>query len=265
MIICRPYGGIGNRLKCLISSMIIDEDIKLVWEYEYGLQTGIDLGGVWCKFSDLFENNFDEYNSQQGLPFFNCKTYEGCTFFDNINHLDLSYGDSWVDFVPHDLKNNYIEKISKLVPVKDIRDRIDEFSKNFDENTISVSIRTWKDVPRTKDTKGKTFDIHKLYSYLDQYHGYKFFITCDDEETFEEILKKYQERILYTKKRTHFGDYRSKEGVQDALVDLYLSGKNDKLLLSYGSSFGELQWWFGGGKSQIRMMDLHPSWGPSIP
>ena len=75
MIVCRPYGGIGNRLKCLISSMIIDEDIKLVWEYEYGLQTGIDLGGVWCKFSDLFENNFDEYNSPQELPFFNCNTY----------------------------------------------------------------------------------------------------------------------------------------------------------------------------------------------
>jgi hypothetical protein len=80
-----------------------------------------------------------------------------------------------------------------------------------------------------------------------------------------EILKKYGERVLYTKKRTSFGDYRSIEGVQDALIDLYLSGKNKTLLLSYGSSFGELQWWFGGGHSKIIMMDLHPNWGPSIP
>ena len=260
MLISRPYGGIGNRLKCLISSMSIDEDIKLIWDY--GLHNGNDLGGVWCKFSDLFENEFEEFSSSVDSPLHNV---EGCTFFEDINHLDLKYGDNWGDHIPQNLKENHLNKISKLKPVKYIRDSVESFSKNFNENTISVSIRTWKDVPRTKETKGKTFDINKLYSYLDFYADYNFFITCDDEGTFDEILKKYGERVLYTKKRTSFGDYRTMEGIQDALIDLYLSGKNKTILLSYGSSFGELQWWFGGGVSKTIMMDLHPAWGKSIP
>ena len=90
-------------------------------------------------------------------------------------------------------------------------------------------------------------------------------MTAEELLLFNEILKKYGDRILYTEKRTTFGDYRTKEGIQDALIDLYLSGKNKKILLSYGSSFGELQWWFGGGVSQITMMNLHPEWGISIP
>jgi hypothetical protein len=263
MIISRPYGGIGNRLKCLISSMLIDEDIKLIWEY--GPADGRDLGGVWCKFNDLFENEFEEFSSPNLLPSYDYKYVEGCSFFDNINHLDLAYGNNWGDHIPQSIKDSHVDKIFKLKPVKYIRERVEEFSRLFGENTISVSIRTWKDVPRTRETKGKTFDINKLYQYLDEYDGCKFFVTCDDEETFGEILKKYGDRILYTKKRTSFGDYRSAEGVQDALVDLYLFGKNKKLLLSYGSSFGELQWWFGGGTSETIMMDLHPAWGPSIP
>jgi hypothetical protein len=263
MILSKPYGGIGNRLKCIISSLSIDEDLKLLWEY--GPHEGQDLGGVWCRFNDLFENNFEEFDSMKDWPGHNCKHVEGCTFFENINHLDLHYGDNWGNHIPEELKKKHVGIISKLKPVKYIRDNVERFSKLFDDDTITVSIRTWKDVPRTRNTKGKTFSIDSLYSYLDTYNTNKFFITCDDENTFNEILKKYGDRILYTEKRTTFGDYRTKEGIQDALIDLYLSGKNKKILLSYGSSFGELQWWFGGGVSQITMMNLHPEWGISIP
>ena len=87
MIVSKPYGGIGNRLKCIISSMVLDEDLKLIWEY--GLHYGKDLGGVWCKFSDLFENKFEEFSSPDLCPGFNCRRVEGCTFFENINHLDM--------------------------------------------------------------------------------------------------------------------------------------------------------------------------------
>jgi hypothetical protein len=278
MIISNPYGGIGNRIKCLISSMTIDEDIKLIWDYKtYD-------GGVWCQFKDLFENEYEEFFSEEECvkKYSRLPIFKECRFFDknlfnfnwvyttrippiNINHLDLQYGNNWGNHIPIDMKNEYLRMINKLIPVKYVRDKIEEYSKLFDENTVSVSIRTWKDVPRTRETKGKTFSIEQLYKYLDNYPNSKFFVTCDNQETFDSIIEKYGNRILYTKKRTNFGDYYSSEGLQDALVDLYLSGKNKTLLSSYGSSFCELQWWFGGGKSETVMMDLHPEWGPSIP
>ena len=79
------------------------------------------------------------------------------------------------------------------------------------------------------------------------------------------IRDRYSEKIIYTTKRTKFGDFSTAEGLQDALIDLYLGGKNKTILSSYGSSFCELQWWFGGCQSDIIMMDLHPKYGIGIP
>ena len=39
-------------------------------------------------------------------------------------------------------------------------------------------------------------------------------------------------------------------------LDLYLGGKNKLILSSYGSSYCEMQWWFGGGKSKVEVMIL---------
>jgi len=41
MITCRPYGGISNRLKCMISCIVEYDDINLIWDVS---KSG---GGVW--------------------------------------------------------------------------------------------------------------------------------------------------------------------------------------------------------------------------
>jgi hypothetical protein len=263
MIISKPYGGLSNRLKCLLSTLDIDDDVKLVWDYS------LYDGGVWCKFSDLFENNFEEFFflEECQLKYPNVNIVSDCRFFgrNNFNHLDQTYGNNWGNHIDEGIKNRYFELISKLKPVKYVRDKIEKYNRLFDENTISISVRTWNDRQVTKNKKGIYFEIEKLYEYLNLYNDSKFFLTCDDQETTEKIINTYGERIIITEKRTKFGDFSSTEGLQDALVDLYLAGKNKLILSSYGSSFCELQWWFGEGKPQVLMMDLHPKFGITIP
>jgi len=45
MINCKPYGGISNRLKCMISSIVEYGQINLIWDVS---NSG---GGVWCDFN----------------------------------------------------------------------------------------------------------------------------------------------------------------------------------------------------------------------
>ena len=92
---------------------------------------------------------------------------------------------------------------------------------------------------------------NKLYS------NKTFFVTCDHQETFEKVLDRYGDRILYTPKRTYFGDYKTVEGIQDCVVDLLLGGQNTHTISTNGSGFCDMQWWCGGGKSTIEIIRAH--------
>ena len=48
------------------------------------------------------------------------------------------------------------------------------------------------------------------------------------------------------------------EGIQDSIVDLFLGGQNKHMISSKGSSFCDMQWWFGGGKSTIKVINTVP-------
>ena len=56
-MIVEPYGGISNRLKCIISSIAEYGDITLKWDIPN------NGGGVRCDFNDLFTNNFNQSKS----------------------------------------------------------------------------------------------------------------------------------------------------------------------------------------------------------
>ena len=125
MIVSKPYGGISNRIKCLLSSMDIDEDIKLVWDHS------LYDGGVWCKFSDLFENDYEEFFSQDEClkKYPNTNIYTECKFFGNntYNHLDLLHGDNWWKFIDENTKQRYRALISKLIPKQYVKEKIEYF------------------------------------------------------------------------------------------------------------------------------------------
>ena len=76
--------------------------------------------------------------------------------------------------------------------------------------------------------------------------------------TFEEIFKKYPNRIIYTPKRTFFGDYKTVEGIQDSVIDLLLGGLNNHIIGTKGSSYCDMQWWFGGAKASVNYIISHP-------
>jgi len=252
--------GLGNRLKCLISSMRFadkySKTLILYWPTNYDYN---------CKFSDLFENEMIEISSDElqkirdekntkgvykvlktwrleplledRLPYNFAKAYPS----ETGKNIDFEY-----DRIPVSLRNKYLACVNKLIPQKYINEKVENFSKIFDKNTISLGVRTWRMSTDDSEARKQIFNIDKVYSNINKLKDSVFFVACDSPGVLQKLINKYGKRILFYPKITFPGDTRSKEGIQDAFVDLLLLSKNKRLIASNSSTFHEMAWWLGG-------------------
>lgn len=263
MIICDAYGGLSDRLKHLISCMRLDDEIKLIWTVK---ENSVHL---WCPFEDLFTNNFETFNQYTEHKCY--KLYPSAKQYRGSQFMTIHYNDGYeIDLnqlalvdsgktIPEIVKNNILDTINKLEPVEYIKKSVDELKSKFNDDTVTVSIRTYLDAERNIQSNGRFFEINKVFEKMDSelYGDRLFFVTCDHQETFERVLNRYRNRIIYTPKRTYFGDYKTVEGIQDCVIDLLLGGQSKRMILTNNSGFSEMQWWFGGAKSTIEVIYAH--------
>jgi len=258
MIICEAIGGLNNRIRCLVSAMRMSDEVKLIWTVK---EANVWL---WCGFEDLFENEIEVFRSKNDClrKYPKMSVYSSFEFIKlpddsmDINNLDY---DNWGNDIPNNIKESVLTQVNNLRPIKYIRDFVKEYESNFDDDTITFSIRTWKDAERNISSNGRFFDINKVFGEMDKskYAQSRFFVTCDHQDTFDEILDRYGDKIIYTPKRTFFGDYKTLEGIQDSVVDLLLGGKNKLIVNSKHSSYCDMQWWFGGAKADIKILNTN--------
>ena len=252
MIICEAIGGLNNRIRCLVSAMRMSDEVKLIWTVK---EANVWL---WCGFEDLFENEIEVFRSKNDClrKYPKMSVYSSFEFIKlpddsmDINNLDY---DNWGNDIPNNIKESVLTQVNNLRPIKYIRDFVKEYESNFDDDTITFSIRTWKDAERNISSNGRFFDINKVFGEMDKskYAQSRFFVTCD------QILDRYGDKIIYTPKRTFFGDYKTLEGIQDSVVDLLLGGKNKLIVNSKHSSYCDMQWWFGGAKADIKILNTN--------
>ena len=93
MIICNPLGGLNNRIKCLLSTMRVEDNIKLVWPY------ATERRGLQCSFSDLFDMPYETFTSLDKCQskYKHLQLYSDFKFIQignevDINLLDRIYG-----------------------------------------------------------------------------------------------------------------------------------------------------------------------------
>lgn len=237
MIVCKPEGGISNRLKFIISCLVEYDEICLDW-------TIPRIGGVGCHFNDLFENKF---NIGTG----NIISH---TSFIHEEMNTNNVGDK--KKLNEELKQKYISIIKKLKPITYVSNMVDYHLEKLPEEYTTVSVRTFKSFPQEHESWGKHFSINYLFDYLNKIDGL-FLLTCDDTETMELIRKKYKDQVYTTPKRTKFGDFKTIEGMQDILIDQLIGAKSSKIIGTYPSSYSEMQWWFGLCQPEYINMKLH--------
>ncbi len=260
MIISINEGGLSNRLKTIASCIRLDKDnYGIKWNIldDYNKKNHI----LNCPFNKLFKNNIEvkeikkddkviknpylAIKESDNLPdnfnTFKSKCSRGFECEDPKNrNIDYMYNK-----IPKSIKYEFINCFKKLKPIDQLREKIDFFSKKFNNNTISVHIRSWNRNGE-KSRRDGLFNIDKFVNEMKKYNKHNFFMSTDSEE-----VKKYfseeselKDRIIFYSRTSSLNNSRDFiEGMQEDLIELYLLSKNKIIIGSHFSTFTEVAWY----------------------
>lgn len=266
--------GLGNRIKCLISSMRIAQryslKLKLFWPKN---------DHCHCDFEDLFQDKIEQIDEKafqelSGSPLygkikesesrFTCPQQK--TIINSSWRLLLFPGEicptkfvwPWplpiydgkgIDFkynsIPISLRQDILSFIHRLAPQPNILKEVEGVAQDFDKDTVSIHVRTWQD-PHLNIGRCSLFDIQNVFKVLDKEAKGRFFVACDFKEVMEEIVNRYGKRVLLNPLDTFEHSRSSVEGMKVSLINLLLLTRSKKLITSYLTTYSELAWWWGG-------------------
>ena len=249
-----PTAGLCNRIFCLVSCLRLSEinssKVALKWQKNDRFN---------CNFEDLFENKLIDASTINSLHQGSKKikyvnTWRLLFSLDKIHSTNNKItndflGDEY-ETVSLENRNKFLPYFNLLQPTHYIENEVNSFAKNFNENTISMALRTWEQT----ESRQHLFKLDRVKAIIDANPNSTFFISCDSETTLNEIKNSYGKRILHYPSRTVTGDRNSTEGIQDALIDVLLLSKNTKLKASRLSTFSEAAWWFGQCKADVQII-----------
>lgn len=268
MITSLLQSGLGNRLKCIASCMKIDSEVEVAW-YKIVLppyeKEEKNLTDYFIGFKEAQEYEIHPSPSDLATTTdYKNKKYYGTwrlfvadedlpNDFSFIENKKLGYSfipsahngkciDYEYDRIPEHLKKEYgliFKKIKSFVNPK-IKEIVNNFSKKFDEDTVSVHIRSWIDDPQRYATY---FDINKYIELMNQYPNSNFFVCSDSVEIIEHLKRIFGEEKIIT--------FSHSDEKMDAFIELLLLSENNYLIGSPISTFSEVAWWFSECKSKV--------------
>jgi hypothetical protein len=249
-------GGLCNRLKRLVSCLRMktylnqNGELLLYWPIDYECN---------CSFSDLFSNNFKEFNlangsSDERMWRFWLLPDEVPIGFAQVLPSELGQDiDYEYERIPNLIRSDYLKYINQLIPNKKIQAIIDANSQSIGRNTLGVHVRRrdfLEDPLRSSGTDMKFFQ--RLDRYLDDCTERMIFLATDCPETQQRFIDRYGKRILFYSKRSY--DRYNKKGIQDGMVDLFLLAQSEYIVGSYLSTFTEMAWWLGQCKAKVEII-----------
>ena len=243
MVIIQPSGGLCNRMRVINSSLELakrkNSKLLVLWycadelnapfeslfepveEFQVINFTSLkDLRKLWYQLTARTKvNNADiENNKTNGVL--------NQDFFDSIKLP--AYIFTWEHFYPAD------EYFKLFKPTAELQRRIDEVTKHFTKDMVSVHIRRTDQVTSIAYSKTENF-IDLMNREISANPDVKFFLATDDKDEEALLRKTFPGRIVSNENRTLRRD--SLDGMYDALLDLYCLSACKKIIGSYYSSF----------------------------
>lgn len=246
MLIIQPSGGLCNRIRVINSahrlSLERQEKLLILWNCNPELN---------CPFHSLFQpvSEFKITNIHSVADprkIFYQKTARNYLTNDDILENRLPDGTLSPSFA-HSLKGNtYIFTWESFYPAEDyhlflpttpLQTRIDQITSTFGPSCIGVHIRRTDNQPSIGKSSTNAF-LSAMQEELTQNPHTMFYLATDDP-TEESLLRTtFPGRILSNQNRCLRRD--TKEGIQDALLDLYCLASTQKIIGSYFSSFTDI-------------------------
>jgi GT2 family glycosyltransferase len=222
----------------------IDAPIKVYWVKEPDMN---------CAFTDLFEpiQGIELIERDPSFALMNLKT----NLYDSRLHKLLS---DWTILNCQDVKQLVHEQFdfrqlrgrnvliasfvrffptAKMydifVPIKPLQQRIKEETALFNQHTIGIHIRRTDNIESIKHSPTELFE-RAIKQEILLNPEVCFYLASDCSDTKQQLFQKFGKRII-----TNFdqSDRTTKEGIQQALVELYALSHTQKIFGSYWSSF----------------------------
>jgi len=158
--------------------------------------------------------------------------------------------------VPDEVKRSMLCYLEKIKPIDSITKIVKDFQRKYNlKNMIGVHIRRG-DLADRKVSPGKVSTdekfIKRMKKLVEKNPKIKFFLATDSAEVENEMEKIFGDRIIKYQK-TSFVRTDTK-ATQEGLIDLLLLSKTRHILGTYGSTFTEMAWWFGGCEAKVEIM-----------
>ena len=261
MYVSTNSSGLSNRIKSLVSVIKLAEennsDYKVKWDIldNYNKNNHI----LNCSFEKLFENNIEIKQIKEDYKIYNhhCLSVSDKdnipknfnTFKSNLKKKTMTLNDRFnrnIDLmynkIPDNIKIKYINYFKILKLNKDLQEKVDNFSKNFNEHTISIHIRSWN--RKNEESRKSLFNLNKYIDTLNKYPDKNFYLSSDSQDVLNKLKDIYKDRLIYYPRQNKLDNSRDyPEGIQEDLIELYLLSKNKFIIGSHFSTFTEVAWW----------------------
>ncbi len=246
MIIIQPSGGLCNRMRVINSGLRLAEErqdkLLVLWNCNAELNCPFD-----ALFQPVTECTITNIHSVADLRklFFQKTARTYLTNEDLLAHRTPA-GALDRDYVKSLRKNIYIftwewfypsKDYHLFAPIKPLQARIDQMTAQFGPSCVGVHIRRTDNQPAIGKSSTDAF-IHSMHRELSLDPDTMFYLATDDKKEEERLRAHFPDRILSNQNRCLRRD--SKEGIQDALLDLYTLASTRKIIGSYFSSFTDI-------------------------
>jgi len=241
ILVVELHGGLCNRLRVLLCAIAYSEatnrELLIYWSKDNNF--AIPLKALW-------RHEYQEIGkvSARLLGLLTGRQYE--------NHqIDLQVDDSIMyvntihSFCVEEFQYPLASYLSRLSLVNPIKEMIEIYSPQFFEgNTIvGVSVRSTQASVKTLEFSPPEWFVTRINQIYEQFPYVRFFLSTDSREVSNKIRSGTRATIYELPKNYR---YNQKDGVREAVCDLYLLAKSSYILGSYWSSFSEMAYWIRG-------------------
>ncbi len=246
MIIIQPSGGLCNRMRVINSGWQLarkrQEKLLVLWNCNPELNCPFDTlfqPVTECKITNIhsvadprklfYQKTARTYLTNEELLAH--RNPDGCLEDAYTKQLRKNiYIFTWESFYPS-------EDYHLFTPTAAMQARIDAMTARFGPSCVGVHIRRTDNQPAIGKSSTDAF-LTSLRRELTADPDTMFYLATDDLAEEKRLREAFPDRILSNQERCLRRD--SREGIQDALLDLYSLAATRKIIGSYFSSFTDI-------------------------
>lgn len=249
-----PSGGLGNRLRAIVSAVQLSEatgaTLQIVWFKDWG------MGAEWreifkpMKHYALREASLLDslvYDRPRKRNFFVPKLFQNLLFEQRIDEYDVtplkrkdfdfcawakgrnSYMSCYQDF---GAVNNSLYS-GLFSPTDEIEQRIARNLERLGDAPIGIHVRRTDNRAAIERSPISLF-FDAMDSIVRDNPAQRFYLATDDEETKNEMLKRYGDALLMSSSKAERG---TTEGIKDAVVEMFTLARCREIYGTADSSF----------------------------